>query len=79
MPEPSPKKVVLAPGRYAICTCGGSANAPLCDGSHAGTGHSPQIIDLDEEHKLAWCTCRDSQKLPMCDGTHARPRPAREA
>jgi CDGSH-type Zn-finger protein len=79
MPEPGPRKVVLAPGRYAICACGRSNDAPLCDGSHAGTEHAPQILDLDEEYKYAWCTCRESARLPMCDGTHTKHRPKREA
>lgn len=27
-----------APDRYALCRCGGSANRPFCDGTHARTG-----------------------------------------
>ena len=72
MPEPSPKKVVLAPGRYAICACGLTGNAPLCDGSHVDTPHGPELVDLEQKTKYAWCTCRESGKLPMCDGTHTK-------
>ena len=79
MPDPSPRKVVLSPGRYAICACGQTGNAPLCDGSHAGTEHTPELVDLETETKYAWCTCRESEKLPMCDGTHTKHWPAHEA
>jgi len=78
MTGPSPLKVVLTPGRYAICACGRTENAPFCDGSHAGTEFSPEIVDLEEEHKFAWCRCRESGAMPRCDGTHTRRGPARE-
>ena len=65
-----PVKIRLPAGRHAICACGRTANAPLCDGSHAGTGTTPQLLDLDAERVIAWCTCRKSGNLPMCDGSH---------
>jgi len=65
-----PLKVQLPAGRHTICACGRTAAPPRCDGSHQGTGLTPQILDLEEARIVAWCTCRSSGKLPMCDGSH---------
>ena len=70
MTEPGPLLTPLSTGRHAICACGRTGNAPFCDGSHAGSGLTPQILDVEEEQTIAWCTCRTSGKLPMCDGSH---------
>ena len=65
-----PLKVRLTAGRHAICACGRTEGPPHCDGSHQGTGTTPQILDLEEDGIVAWCTCRGSGRLPMCDGSH---------
>lgn len=36
-------------GKKAFCTCGLSNKNPYCDGSHKGTGFSPEIIELTEK------------------------------
>jgi CDGSH-type Zn-finger protein len=57
-------------GKKAFCRCGLSGKDPYCDGSHKGTGFSPEIIELTEDKKVAWCGCKHSKKGAFCDGTH---------
>ena len=40
-------------GKRAFCTCGLSSRDPFCDGSHKGTGFSPEIVEITEEKKIA--------------------------
>ena len=68
--ENSPILVDETPGIKHYCTCGESSNKPYCDGSHKGTGFSPEIIELTEDKKVAWCGCKHSKKGSFCDGTH---------
>ena len=53
-----------------FCTCGLSSKDPYCDGSHKGTGFSPEIVILEEDKKVAWCGCKQSSKVAFCDGSH---------
>ena len=53
-----------------FCTCGLSSKNPYCDGSHKGTGFSPEIVILEEDKKVAWCGCKHSSKGAFCDGSH---------
>ena len=57
-------------GKKAFCTCGLSLKQPYCDGSHKGTGFTPEIIELSENKKVAWCGCKRSGKGAFCDGSH---------
>jgi len=57
-------------GNVFICMCGNSKNLPYCDGSHKGSGVTPQKVTLDAAQKVAWCGCRQSKNFPRCDGTH---------
>ena len=57
-------------GRKAFCTCGLSSKNPYCDGSHKGTGFSPEIVILEEDKKVVWCGCKHSSKGAFCDGSH---------
>ena len=72
-----PKIVQKAPyiidekiGKKAFCKCGLSSKDPYCDGSHKGTGFSPEVIELTEDKRVAWCGCKHSKKGSFCDGTH---------
>jgi CDGSH-type Zn-finger protein len=56
----------------AMCVCGLSATMPYCDGSHAGTGKKPALVELLENQMVAWCGCGKSGKFPYCDGTHEK-------
>jgi len=68
--QKSPYVVSEKAGKKAICKCGLSNNNPYCDGSHKGTGFSPEIIILEEDKKVAWCGCKQSSKGAFCDGSH---------
>ena len=57
-------------GKRAFCSCGLRSKNPYCDGSHKGTGFSPEIIELTEDKKVAWCGCKQSSKGAFCDGSH---------
>lgn len=41
-------EITLEAGTYWICTCGKSANFPMCDGSHKGSGKGPKKLVLEE-------------------------------
>lgn len=69
-PQKSPYVQDMEPGKYAFCTCGLSAKQPFCDGSHRGSGMSPQIVEVEEAKKVAWCGCKRSGKGAFCDGSH---------
>jgi len=34
--------VISTPGRAALCRCGGTSNAPFCDGTHRTNGFRPK-------------------------------------
>ncbi len=55
---------------YAYCTCGLSANQPLCDGAHKGTEFSPKIFKLEEDKDVWLCQCKQTKNPPYCDGSH---------
>jgi len=68
--DTKPVVLELAPGRYAYCTCGASANQPFCDGAHAGTGFAPREFTVDAPTRTALCACKQSREAPYCDGAH---------
>ena len=70
-PQKMPYVMNVEPGEYAWCRCGRSQNQPYCDGSHQGTGISPERVTIESEQRVAWCGCKRSNNEPFCDGTHA--------
>lgn len=60
----------MAPGTYYWCACGRSKTQPFCDGSHKGTGFSPQEVIVDKPTKLVFCGCKHTATPPLCDGAH---------
>jgi len=66
-----PKVLELEPGSYYWCACGRSKNQPFCDGSHKGTGITPQAFEIQEKKKVALCQCKHTKNPPFCDGSHA--------
>lgn len=57
-------------GTYWWCACGLSKTQPFCDGSHKGTGLTPQKVEIVKADLVAWCGCKHSGRKPFCDGTH---------
>ena len=57
---------------YYWCSCGRSKNQPFCDGSHAGTGFTPEKVVLEEKKRVALCRCKRTANEPFCDGTHSK-------
>lgn len=57
---------------YMWCSCGKSANQPLCDGSHGGTNFSPVMYKATETRQMPFCGCKQTGSAPICDGSHSR-------
>ena len=72
IPQKAPYVMELEPGKYAWCSCGKSANQPMCDGSHAGTDFTPVVFEISEKQKVALCGCKHTAAPVMCDGSHAK-------
>ncbi|MFN8911945.1 MAG: CDGSH iron-sulfur domain-containing protein, partial [Alphaproteobacteria bacterium] len=56
--------------KYYWCSCGLSANQPLCDGSHIGTEFAPLEYLSDADKIIGFCGCKHSKTAPLCDGAH---------
>lgn len=59
-------------GTYYFCKCGQSSKQPYCDGSHQGTGFTPEAVSITEDKTVAWCGCKQSGNGAFCDGSHAK-------
>jgi len=69
--QKSPYSVDVEEGKsYWWCACGLSKSQPFCDGSHKGTGLSPQEYKAGESKAVYFCGCKRSDNTPLCDGTH---------
>lgn len=69
----APLPVDLVEGKtYAWCTCGLSANQPMCDGSHRGTEFSPLKFEATETKTAYMCTCKQTANPGFCDGAHKK-------
>ncbi|MBF0285140.1 MAG: CDGSH iron-sulfur domain-containing protein [Magnetococcales bacterium] len=65
-----PKVLTLPVGEHWICACGQSKNGHFCDGSHQGTGKSPQPVKMEAAGEVAVCLCGRTGNTPRCDGAH---------
>ena len=72
IPQKAPYVVAEEPGKKAWCICGRSDAQPYCDGSHAGTGLAPLVVDIEEAKTVAWCGCTRTCNAPYCDGSHSQ-------
>lgn len=57
---------------YHYCRCGRTKTQPWCDGSHVGTGISPQVFTPEKSGEAHICLCRQTGNSPYCDGTHTK-------
>lgn len=71
--QKEPYAVEVEAGKdYYWCACGRSAKQPFCDGSHKGTGFSPEVYKATESKTVFFCGCKQTNRLPLCDGSHNR-------
>jgi CDGSH-type Zn-finger protein len=69
--QKAPFKVDVEAGKaYFWCACGRSQNQPFCDGSHKGTGLSPEQYKAEETKAVWLCGCKQTRNRPLCDGSH---------
>lgn len=72
-PQKAPYQVSVEAGRkYIWCACGRSKKQPFCDGSHSGTGMTPEVYEAAESKDVYFCGCKQTGKKPLCDGTHGK-------
>ena len=55
---------------YYWCSCGKTANEPLCDKSDCGDKAYPFKAQLTET--LYFCACKETRDPPLCDGSHSK-------
>ncbi len=69
----APVAVELTAGQTVWwCACGRSKTQPFCDGSHVGTGFTPQQFTAEKARTYFFCACKQTGKAPICDGSHNR-------
>jgi CDGSH iron-sulfur domain-containing protein 3 len=67
----APCKISIEQGKkYAWCTCGLSAQQPLCDGSHKGSDFKPNVFVAQASEERWMCACKKTGDSPWCDGSH---------
>lgn len=72
--ECEPAVINVQPGKvYSWCTCGLSADQPLCDNAHRdieGTPYRSIKVLFDKEEEVWFCRCKHTKTPPFCDDTH---------
>jgi len=57
---------------YHWCSCGGSKNQPLCDGSHKGSEFRPKPYTAEKDGTVYFCGCKHTGNGTLCDGSHSK-------
>lgn len=69
--QKQPYAVTVEAGKqYYWCSCGRSKTQPFCDGSHQGTGFSPEVFEAPKSETVYFCGCKKTGNSPLCDGSH---------
>jgi CDGSH-type Zn-finger protein len=68
--QKTPYSMELEAGDYWWCSCGRSADQPLCNGSHKNTNFEPLKFTLTKKAKVYLCGCKQTKTPPYCDGSH---------
>ena len=67
----SPIEFEVVKGKsYYWCSCGKGKKQPFCDGSHKGSGYTPNLVEIAEDKKIAFCACQQTSNGAYCDGSH---------
>ena len=71
--QKSPYAIEVKSGSsYYWCSCGKSANQPLCDGSHKDSTFVPVKFEAEDSKTVYFCGCKHSSTKPFCDGSHSK-------
>jgi CDGSH iron-sulfur domain-containing protein 3 len=72
MPDNKPFAVDVESGKtYFWCSCGKTANEPLCDGSHEAGDKAPLPFKAQAAETRFFCGCKLTKNPPFCDGSHS--------
>lgn len=63
----APYEIEETPGFFAWCSRGRSKYQPYSDGSHAGTGFAPVIVEVPGPGRVRWCGCKLTATPPFGD------------
>ena len=65
-PQKGPYKIKVEKNKiYFWCACGLSQKQPFCDGSHKGSGYTPNLVEIAEDKKIASLSQKSGAEVPF--------------